>query len=178
MRGNQYNQLADLLTGIRFSLGLALIYLGLFQYQLLNPTRLAFLLIISWTTDILDGNLARSGGQPGITWLGRHDLTADLVMESGIALFLVKNGSMDLYLLLSAVAIGWFLWHWTDSFSWFQIVMALVYGAFLWQVLMYDPLAAGYIFLWLLLVVIFDYQRVKGAVRDFLQGLQAPVPRH
>lgn len=178
MKGSQYNQIADLLTGIRFSLGLVLLYLGLFHLEVLNPTRLTFLLIISWTTDILDGHLARTGGQPGITWWGRHDLTADLVMESGLALFLVRTHGLPLVLLLVTVALGWWLWHHTGSFSWFQIVMALVYSAFIWQVLLFDPLVSLYLFIWLLLLTILDYSRVRRAIREFLQGFHAPVPRH
>ena len=86
-------RLADLLTASRVLIALLLTWLGLAGAR--DSLALAsFLLLFSWISDIFDGALARLGGS-GSTWIGDHDLEADVTVSLGVLIYLVGAGFLQ-----------------------------------------------------------------------------------
>ena len=70
---------ADTLTSIRFLLGLYLIWLG-FRGGPEAVAAAALTLLVAWATDVLDGPPARRDPRGIHTWIGDHDLEADVTV--------------------------------------------------------------------------------------------------
>ncbi len=72
--------LAEIMVGLRFLMGAVILWLGVIYYGTLPSPGLIYLFIfniIGWTTDFLDGPLARySKTRPGL--LGKNDFVADM----------------------------------------------------------------------------------------------------
>ncbi len=82
---------ADGLTGMRLVLSVALAGLG----RLVGPDGLstaALFVLAAWTTDALDGPLARRSGVTYQTWIGRNDLLIDLTVAVALLLFMRSAG--------------------------------------------------------------------------------------
>ncbi len=91
-------RLADLLTGSRLCLSLTIAVLGI-RTGIQAVETVIPLLLVAWTTDILDGPLARSSGCTQQTWIGTHDLSVDICLGTS--------------LLICIAAIDW--WHWATA---------------------------------------------------------------
>ncbi len=79
--------LADGLTGLRLVLSVVLAGWG----RLMGSDGLstaAFLLLAAWTTDALDGPLARKSGVTHQSWIGRNDLLIDIVVATALLSFM------------------------------------------------------------------------------------------
>lgn len=68
---------------------------------------------VAWVTDLLDGSIARLEPRKIQTWIGRHDLTADVTVAFGSWLFLTLSGLISPfigfgYILLSAFLLLYF----------------------------------------------------------------------
>ena len=83
--------LADILTAGRAFLGLMLIYEGII-YRADGLAVAAITLLAAWITDILDGPIARRDTRGITSWIGEHDLEADLVVALGVWFFLGLAG--------------------------------------------------------------------------------------
>jgi len=101
--------LADGLTGLRLVLSVVLAGWG----RLMGSDGLstaAFLLLAAWTTDALDGPLARKSGVTHQSWIGRNDLLIDIVAATALLSFmrsaeLIHPLAVAAYLLLWGVIL-------------------------------------------------------------------------
>jgi phosphatidylglycerophosphate synthase len=98
-------RLADSLTALRFVVALPMVWLALTLPPARSLVPEVWLTIVAWTSDWLDGPLARRSGFTEQTWLGRHDLEADLVVMVAQAVVLVSWG-MVLPAVVTVVLIG------------------------------------------------------------------------
>jgi phosphatidylglycerophosphate synthase len=80
-------RIADLLTSLRALAAAALILLGLRGDQRSFPLA-AFLMLVSWTSDYLDGTLARLNPKIPRSWLGDHDLIVDVCAAAALLAYL------------------------------------------------------------------------------------------
>jgi phosphatidylglycerophosphate synthase len=63
------------------------------------------ILIIAWTTDLLDGPLARKDPSSRHTWIGDHDLETDMSVSLGGLAFIVLAGYLATWIAVSYVII-------------------------------------------------------------------------
>ncbi len=164
--------IADVLTASRFLLGASLAWLGLQDGEETLPLAVSFLLT-SWITDVLDGPLARRDPARTVTWLGEHDLTADLMVAGGAWVYLGLSGFLSPvvmwgYILLAALA----LWR-TRSLYVGWGVQPIPYAAMIWTAYLYARMYAWLLMLWIALVVVVTWPRLPQKAVEFIQGIGA-----
>ncbi len=83
--------IADVLTGIRFFIGFLIVICAILADRGLLPL-LVCLTLIGWTTDVLDGKMARRDPYRRHTWIGDYDFAADmLLIYSGLLYFITAG---------------------------------------------------------------------------------------
>ena len=92
--------IADILTGSRFIVALALTWLGWTQ-GIDGWYPATILLIFSWTSDVLDGILARRSKTSLQTWIGRNDLYMDMLVALSLLGYMTL--SIPINLLISII---------------------------------------------------------------------------
>jgi cardiolipin synthase len=173
----QVKTLADTLTGARFLLGLYLLWLGLRGGPEAMATA-ALTLLVAWATDALDGPLARRDPRGHHTWIGDHDLEADLTAASGTWAYLALAGFIPFWLAVAYAAAGAAaLWHFGSvALAWG--LQALPYGAMIltaWRVV---PLYGLLFVIYIILVIVIPWPRFpKQAVPEFLDGMRELLRR-
>lgn len=162
---------ADFLTLSRIMVAIMLGGLG-FLYGKDGWYVVTLLLILSWTTDLLDGYLARRSAVSFTTWIGEHDLYFDMVVALGLLIFLSSCGSIGITTCILYI-LGWLL-----LFSRFGIMSAFgklfqapVYGWFIISTFFIEPLLGGLILIFLLVIIILTWPRFpQETIPSFLTG--------
>jgi phosphatidylglycerophosphate synthase len=170
--------LADTLTSVRFLLGLYLVWLGLHS----GPEGVAIAaltLLTAWVTDVLDGPLARSDARGLHTWIGDHDLEADLTVALGIWVYLALAGFIPFWLAVPyGLIVAAALWHFGSAhLAWG--VQALPYGAMIWTAWRIAPPYGLVLVTWIVLVLVVTWPRFPHRILpEFLNGMQNLLGRH
>ncbi len=170
-------RIPDWLTASRVLIALAILALIPFGPRALNAV--AGLLLLGWTTDMVDGRLARRF-EKGPSWLGEHDFQIDMVMVLASAIFLTATGlvpaEVGLPYICGALLISLYTLRFRDFLKFKSVTMLL---AFPWVftpfilALFYAPAAAYAGLIWMILALLFDWRRFLGVVGDFLAGARA-----
>ena len=165
----------DLLTASRALIALAI--LGLIPAGPEALPSVTLLLLLGWTTDMMDGRLARRL-EKHQTWIGDHEFHFDMLMVLASAIYLVMAGLVPAqvgipYLVTAAlVSIGLYLF--SDEFLKFKAFTMLM--AFPW---VFAPFIVAYFYerqaaylglAWMVAALILDWRRFTGVVGDFLSG--------
>jgi len=164
----------DLLTASRAVIGLAIAALGFVGPSALEAVVL--LTLLGWTTDILDGRLARRLHKAP-TWIGDREFVFDMVMVFAGLCYLVMSGLIPLapaasYVAIAAVCIAYFRSKSvTMSFAFPVVALPLVVAYF------EAPRAAWMFVIWILLALAFDWRRFKGVVTEFIQNAKGLAGR-
>ncbi len=171
----------DWLTASRILIAVAIVALIPVGPEALDAV--AGLLLLGWTTDMVDGRLARRF-EKGTTWLGEHDFQIDMIMVLASAVFLTATGLVPLAVGVSYMAGAVFVSLYTLRFRHFlkfkSVTMLL---AFPWVftpfilALFHAPAAAYAGLVWLILALLVDWRRFLGVVGDFLSGARAYIRR-
>ncbi len=172
----------DWLTAVRALVAVAILLLIPVGPQAL--TTVLFLLLLGWTTDMLDGRLARRWEKEP-TWIGEHEFHIDMIMVFASTVYLIATGLVPfvpslVYLVLGTlISLGI---HWrTQEFLRFKSVTMLI--AFPWVFIPFavayfrDPVGAYVGLVWVVLALIVDWRRFLGVVGDFLAGAKAFLRR-
>ncbi len=167
-------KLPDWLTAARGIIAAAI--LGMIPLGPDALSQVIALLLLGWTTDMLDGRLARRYEKPP-SWIGEHDFQFDMVMVLASTVYLVSVGLIPWWVGVPYLALGLplVLWvHHTREFIQFKAVaMGL---AFPW---VFVPFVVAYFharpaayagLIWMLCALIIDWKRFTGVVGDFLHG--------
>lgn len=93
---------ADFLTAFRFVIALVIIFLG-FQFSETGFRLFIFALLAGWTTDIIDGKLARRSTTT--TNLGPYDFFFDVFMVLSSAVYLSLSGFISPNLLIAYIIV-------------------------------------------------------------------------
>jgi phosphatidylglycerophosphate synthase len=165
-------QVADGLTSVRLFLGIGLIWLGMSHGEAAFPLA-AILLMLSWTTDALDGPVARRSGLQYQTWIGDHDLEIDMFVGLGVLLYLYFGGFIVLVVtLVYLVAWGTVFLAWGHPRSFGMLFQAPVYGWFIWVAFHVYPPAGAWLSIWVIIAVVITWPRFpQEIVPGFLSGL-------
>ncbi len=166
-------QLADLLTFTRAILSIFLALLGLLRGAAALPIA-AWLMIVAWISDSLDGPLARRNPVRRQSWIGDHDLEVDMLAASGLLIYMAAAGFVS-PLLASLYALLWgaVFWRWGILRSLGMLYQAPIYGWFLYTALTLAPAAGFWMVGWILAVVVITWPRFpKEVVPGFLAGMR------
>lgn len=165
---------ADLLTISRLPLAMTIVVVGV----TLGSEGLhlaAWLLILSWMTDVMDGSIARRARVEVHTWIGDRDLEFDVIQSAGVLLYLLAAGYLDLriaglYLLLWALVF----WRWGFMRSLGMLVQAPIYGCFIVITLSHSTPVGLLMVIWVLAVTALTWPKFPTEVLPgFLAGMRA-----
>ena len=96
---------ADLLTASRLFLSVAILRLG-FTAGADGLSAVTLCTLLGWTTDTLDGHVARRDRSGRQTWLSRNDVTVDTIFVVSGLLYLTLAGFVPWGLSLVYLSIG------------------------------------------------------------------------
>jgi len=169
------SKLPDFLTVSRGAVALAFIGLGF-----VGPDALwivVLLMMIGWTTDILDGRLARRYNKDA-SWVGKHEFSFDMAMVFASLFYLVMAGYIPalpavIYVLVAGVCIVTFRSKSVTMAFAFPIVALPLIVAYL-----NAPVAAWIYLAWIGLALIADWRRFKGVVLEFIANAKLLLQRH
>ncbi|RLE37423.1 hypothetical protein DRJ12_02880 [Candidatus Acetothermia bacterium] len=163
-------RLPDLLTASRGIIAVIVALLGLVGPDALEWVIL--LIIIGWTTDIMDGRLARKY-QKEATWIGDREFAFDMIMVLGGLCYLVLAGFIPLapaaaYVGVATLFIAYFRSKMvTMSFAFPVVALPLIVAYF------NAPRAAWIFIAWIVLALLYDWKRFKGVVLEFIENAKA-----
>lgn len=159
----------DILTASRGVIAALIIILGFF-----GPRELGwviFLTMIGWTTDILDGRIARIQHKRP-TWIGEHEFAFDMMMVFAALCYLVMTGFVPvlpaaIYVTVALLFIIVFQSKSvTMSFAFPLVALPLVVAYFR------APHAAYIYIAWIGLALLYDWRRFVGVVQEFLVNIK------
>jgi cardiolipin synthase (CMP-forming) len=132
----------------------------------------ALLLVYSWTSDLLDGSIARRSRVYYHSWLGDHDLQVDIAVSVGVLVYLISAGFISLPVgIIYILAWGLVFWHWGLYRSPGMLFQAPIYAALIW-VSLQDAFYYGLVqVFWILGAVVVTWPRFpREVVPGFLAG--------
>ncbi len=164
--------LADSLTLSRFLIGFWIGFIGFSQGKAGLPSAILWL-IIAWFTDILDGFFARSSKVNYQTWIGAHDLHADMTVSFGVLLYLTFSKFISLSLTIIFLIIT-FLGLWAfPSEQLAQGFQAVPYGMMIYTAFRNLFNYGILIILYLIFLIIITWPRFpKEKIPEFLNGMK------
>ena len=167
-------KLPDLLTLSRGLVAAVILALGVVGERALEAVIL--LTILGWTTDILDGRLARKYHKPP-TWIGEREFIFDMVMVFSGLCYLVMSGLINawlalIYITIAVIFIAFFRSKMiTMSFATPLVALPLIVAS------IKAPRAALWYVLWIAGALALDWSRFKGVVREFLENAKKLAQR-
>ena len=169
----------DVLTMSRGLIAAAILSLGFLErLGILADSALQTVLlltILGWTTDILDGRLARKYRKPP-TWVGEKEFAFDMAMVFSGLCYLVLSGFIPfvpaiIYVMVAAAFIAYFRSKMvTMSFATPVVALPLIVAYF------EAPQALIWYIVWIAAALVFDWRRFAGVVREFIHNAK-DLPR-
>ncbi|MGY4707467.1 CDP-alcohol phosphatidyltransferase family protein [Candidatus Bipolaricaulota sp. J31] len=167
-------KLPDWLTAARGLIAAAI--LGMIPLGPEALSQVIALLLLGWTTDMLDGRLARRYEKPP-SWIGEHEFQFDMVMVLASTVYLVAVGLVPAWVGIPYLALGIPIALWAHQNKEFLQFKALTMGiAFPW---VFVPFIVAYFYarpaayaglIWMICALLIDWRRFTGVVGDFLHG--------
>jgi len=174
VEGGEMRRVPDFLTASRAMIAVGIVLLGIKGSDALELVIL--LTIIGWTTDILDGRIARRYYKE-TSWVGEREFVFDVILIFSGLCYLVMAGFVPLlpaiiFLASAAIFIIYFRSKSvTMSFA-FPLVLLPFFVAYF-----NAPRAALLYAIWTVTVLLIDWQRFKGVVLEFIENARA-IQKH
>jgi len=165
---NSARVLADALTLTRALSGAVLVWLGWALGAAALPWALATL-VFAWTTDILDGALARRDPNPRQTWVGEQVLLFDVWVAVGVSGYLAFAGYISplaagAYLICAGLVAAYL-----RSKAFAKVVQAVPYAMLVLIGLLDAPLFGLLALAWIVLAITITWPRFpREQVPEFL----------
>ncbi|OFW56728.1 MAG: hypothetical protein A2V52_05725 [Actinobacteria bacterium RBG_19FT_COMBO_54_7] len=163
--------IADVLTVTRLFMGFLIVLCAFFAEKSLLPLVVA-LTLIGWTTDVLDGRMARLDPKKRQTFIGAMDFAVDLTLIYSGFLYFITAGFVPvipfLFYALYAAIIGII---WTKK----SVMMAVAAPIAAMPIVFSftDAPLWGWVFLgWIVLALIFNWGRFMEEIREFIEGVK------
>jgi cardiolipin synthase (CMP-forming) len=172
-------QVADFITLTRALLWMVLTWIGI-AYGAEGLPLAALTMIYSWASDSIDGTLARRSSRVYHTWIGDHDLEADMLVSIGLLIYMLLSG----YVTIIAGGIYLAFWLFILLFLGFNKSLGMtfqapIYGWFLWVAIRDAPLYGLVMVAWILAAVIITWPRFpKEVIPGFLHGFHLAGRKH
>ncbi len=162
--------IADALTVTRFFISfLILICAHLGNKDLLGLV--IFLVLAGWTTDVIDGNFARSDTSGRKSWIGDHEFLADLGIMYATLIYIISAGflpTLPLFLYCLYVAMVALVWM---NKAYVMAVSAPVSAAPIIVAFVHKPVW-GWLFLaWIAVTLGLNWDRFKEEVHTFIRDV-------
>jgi len=166
-------QVADLITTSRVMLSFVLAWLG-FIHRESGLALAAWIMVLNWSGDILDGVIARRSRVQYNTWIGDHDLEVDMLVSVGLFVYMLGSGYWGLW-QAGIFLIFWLLvfWRWGLMPSLGMLFQAPIYGWFIWIALR-DQFNAGMgMVIWIVAAIAITWPRFpQMVIPRFLAGMR------
>jgi cardiolipin synthase len=166
-------QVADLITICRAMLCVAILWFG-FSLGAQALPLVVWMLIMAWTSDSLDGPIARRSRLYYNTWIGDHDLFIDVLVALVIWTYLMLSGFVSFWIAGGYILV-WAVVFWLLSIprSLGMLCQAPVYAWFIWIAIRYAPGAGMWLIIWILIAIIVTWPTFpKQIVPGFLAGMR------
>ena len=165
--------IADFFTFLRILYSFYIIYLGLFNAG--NFHIYFYAILIGWTTDILDGYLARLLKKEGK--LGKYDFQVDLFFEWSFFFYLYKFKYVNPTIFILYNIIFLFLIFFLPSKTLLMSLQALVtFTPFIIVLLNYNDLRIV-TFFWLIINLFLFHKRFFNVIKEYIEGLPSSEPK-
>lgn len=168
-------QVADLITSARVLIAICLVGVGIVQQGTAGLPLVAWMMIVDWAGDMVDGRIARRSRVQYHTWIGDHDLEVDMTVSAGLLVYMVLSGFVNIW-LAGAYILLWLLYFWRQGgipHSQGMLLQAPIYGWFIWVALRDAPQAGWAIIIFLLCTVALTWPYFpKVMVPGFLNGIR------
>ena len=166
-------QVADFLTFTRALLIVIFAWLGV-NFGADALPLVALLMIYSWTSDSVDGTLARRSSRIYHTWIGDHDLEVDILVSLGLLLYMLLSRYLSIT-VASLYLAGWILlivfYGYHKSLG--MTFQAPIYGWFIWLAIRDAPPYGLAIVAWILAALAITWPRFpREVVPSFLEGFR------
>lgn len=164
-------RIADTITAGRAIIGIILPWLG-WVYGVTGLPTAVWLMLVDWTGDVIDGAIARHNRPIYHTWLGDHDLEIDILVASGLLVYLVFAGFVT-PVLAGLYVFSWILilWLWRMPRALGMLCQAPIYGWFILMAVQTAPLAGRWLIIWIIAAIIVTWPRFpQEVVPNFLAG--------
>lgn len=167
-------QVADLITSTRVLIAFILVILGFIRGAAGLPLA-AWLMILDWFGDMVDGRIARRSRVQYRTWIGDHDLEVDMTVSVGLLVYLLQADYVNIWIAAGYILLwSLFFWRYSEIMRSFgMLFQAPIYGWFIW-ITIRDAPGAGWaivVFLLAVLVVTWPYFP-KVVVAGFFAGFR------
>jgi cardiolipin synthase len=172
-------QVADFFTFVRVLLSPILVLIGILEGSEGLPLAIGAL-IASWTSDALDGPIARRSRVKYHTWLGDHDLEVDIAVSIGLIIYMLLADFVDLQ-IVGVYILLWVLifWRWGHMRSLGMLFQGPIYGYFIYISMRLDPIVGSWMIGWIVAVTIITWPRFpKEVVPGFLDGMRAVLQKY
>lgn len=166
-------QIADMLSLLRVCIAILLICAGVVAGVEALPFAVV-LLMISWTSDSIDGPIARRSGYESQTWIGDHDLEIDMSAAAGLLIFMLVANYVAiwigfLYLLVWALIF----WRYGLLSGLGKAFQAPIYGWFILIALRYAQPYGIALVIWVLMALWFTWPKFpESIIPGFLSGFK------
>jgi phosphatidylglycerophosphate synthase len=185
--------LADALTAIRVVLAVLMSWVALTRHDPEGFRVIVWLAIVAFTTDWLDGPIARRTKDVPQTWLGYHDFEIDLTVTVALSITLFQYQLIWPVLVAIGIFIVWIIWrtffaqekikiwetgiwpdhgHDTRDSMLIEAMMAVIDFSFLYLIWNQDQLMFRVILIWIVAVSILDIKRSLSRVTGFIDVLK------
>lgn len=151
--------LADILTVSRLFIASAIIALGFIQGAEALPL-VIWLTIAAWTSDVLDGTLARASRRVRSTWVGEQDLIFDMVIGAALLVYMAAAGFVNIW--LAGAYLGFSLlvfWRFGLTPALGKLFQAPAYAWFIFVSLREVPQVGAWLVAWIVIAVIATWPR-------------------
>jgi phosphatidylglycerophosphate synthase len=171
-------RVADVLTLARAFIAVILAWLGCFTNEE-SLTAAVWLLIASWTTDLLDGRFARMSAVRYRTWIGDHDLQVDMAVSGGVLVYLIGSGFVEIWFVAFYLFIsGLIFLRWGFLRPLGMLFQAPIYGGFIWKAVLKYPGVGLWMVLWVVAAVAITWPQLpKQVIPEFLAGMKRMFER-
>jgi phosphatidylglycerophosphate synthase len=154
---------ADILTLSRVTIAVSLVALGIVYGKASFPAAV-ILAAIAWTTDALDGPVARRASR-GPTWVSRADLPVDALLVGSTLLYLAIIHATSPWLILAYLtATGVAAWLYTAAI---KVLNSVAHSLAVLVLLAQDPRLAFIVLLWAVVIGIARFSRLVQEVRTW-----------
>jgi len=156
--------LADLLTGSRLVMGVAVVGALLAdRVQLFS-----ILLSVAWATDVFDGRLARSSGRR--TLFGETDMLVDTWVGAGVLMGLGLSDRAPLWLVITGIVLLGAVYLWTENPAISQVLQGIAYAAALWLIFTTEDATLAIPLGTLAVLMLLEYKKFFGKVLPMFFG--------
>lgn len=162
-------RIADVLTLSRLIAGLALILMGLvWGRRALEPA--VALGLLAWSTDSVDGALARRDAGARPTWVGEQEIAFDAVLALGILAYFVLSGLFPSRFALIWIAVWALLYLWLRARAVLLLGMGGLDAMVIYALFRENASLGWVVVIWMVAVAFVDHRRSREVLRIFFRS--------